>query len=38
MKITRDGTLAIIGAAIFATCAFIVWTTDYNLIRAEMSG
>jgi hypothetical protein len=36
MKTIRDGILAIIGAAILATCAFIVTTTDYSLIRAKM--
>jgi hypothetical protein len=36
MKTVRDGILTIIGAAIIATCAFIVWTTDYSLIRAQM--
>jgi hypothetical protein len=33
MKPIRDG---IIGAAIFAAAAFVVWTTDYSLIRAQM--
>jgi hypothetical protein len=36
MKALRDGILAIIGVAIFATCVIIILTADYNPIRAQM--
>ena len=32
----RDGVLAITGAAILATCAFIVLTADYSPILAKI--
>ena len=36
MKSLRDGVLALIGLAIFAICAIIILTADYNPIRAQM--
>lgn len=36
MKALRDGILAIIGVVIFAICAIIILTADYNPIRAQM--
>ena len=35
-KALRDGILAIIGVAIFATFAIIILTADYNPIRVQM--
>jgi hypothetical protein len=36
IKALRDGILAIIGVAIFAICAIIILTADYNPILAKM--
>jgi hypothetical protein len=36
VKALREVILAIVGVAIFAICAIIVLTADYNPIRAEM--
>jgi hypothetical protein len=36
MKALRDGILAVVGMTIFAICAIIILTADYNPIRAQM--